>query len=117
MREEPDVLHEGERLPGTQSPLRHRLLEELREPASATVLAARLGESRQRLNDHLREMEKSGLVLGCAVGGSRPEHRGHHVSRATTRDGSAMSRAGLISPESEARPPRARCGCPRSRRC
>ncbi|MFD7232661.1 helix-turn-helix domain-containing protein [Streptomyces sp. NPDC059881] len=52
-------------------------LEELREPASVTVLAARLGESRQRLNYHLREMEKSGLVLGCAVGGSRPEHRGH----------------------------------------
>ncbi|MGW8888520.1 helix-turn-helix domain-containing protein [Streptomyces sp. NPDC055749] len=62
MREELDVLREGDRLRGRLSPLRRRLLEELREPASATVLAARLGETRQRLNYHLREMEKGGLV-------------------------------------------------------
>jgi DNA-binding transcriptional ArsR family regulator len=56
-----DVLREGD-LRGTLSPLRRRLLAELREPASATGLAARLGETRQRLNYHLRELEKSGLV-------------------------------------------------------
>jgi DNA-binding transcriptional ArsR family regulator len=62
MRDELDVLREGDRLRGTLSPLRRRLLAELREPASATVLAARLGETRQRVNYHLREMEKGGLV-------------------------------------------------------
>lgn len=57
-----DVIRGDERLRGTLSPLRRRLLEELREPASASGLAARLGESRQRMNYHLRELEKSGLV-------------------------------------------------------
>lgn len=57
-----DVLPTEGRLRGTLSPLRRRLLAELREPASAAGLAARLGESRQRVNYHLREMEKSGLV-------------------------------------------------------
>ena len=41
-----DVLTGCERLRGTLSPLRRRLLAELREPASASGLAARLGESR-----------------------------------------------------------------------
>ena len=44
------------------SPLRRRVLEELREPASATVLAGRLGESRQSVNYHVRELERAGLV-------------------------------------------------------
>jgi DNA-binding transcriptional ArsR family regulator len=57
-----DVLTESERLRGTLSPVRRRLLAELREPASASSLAARLGESRQRLNYHLRELERGGLV-------------------------------------------------------
>jgi DNA-binding transcriptional ArsR family regulator len=57
-----DVFRGNERLRGTLTPLRRRLLVELREPASATGLAARLDESRQRINYHLREMEKSGLV-------------------------------------------------------
>jgi DNA-binding transcriptional ArsR family regulator len=44
------------------SPLRRRVLAELREPASATALAARLGESRQSINYHVRELERAGLV-------------------------------------------------------
>jgi DNA-binding transcriptional ArsR family regulator len=44
------------------SPLRRRVLEELAEPASAVGLAARLGQSRQRVNYHVRELEKAGLV-------------------------------------------------------
>jgi DNA-binding transcriptional ArsR family regulator len=44
------------------SPLRRRVLAELREPASATTLAARLGESRQSVNYHVRELERAGLV-------------------------------------------------------
>jgi DNA-binding transcriptional ArsR family regulator len=44
------------------SPLRRRVLAELREPSSATALAARLGESRQSINYHVRELERAGLV-------------------------------------------------------
>jgi DNA-binding transcriptional ArsR family regulator len=57
-----DVLRDTERLRGTMTPLRRRVLEALHEPASATGLAARLGETRQRVNYHLRELEKGGLV-------------------------------------------------------
>jgi DNA-binding transcriptional ArsR family regulator len=57
-----DVLRGTERLRGGLTPLRRTLLEALREPASAAGLAARLGESRQRIAYHLRELEKGGLV-------------------------------------------------------
>ena len=38
------------------------MLEALRSPASATEVAARLGESRQRVNYHVRELERSGFI-------------------------------------------------------
>jgi DNA-binding transcriptional ArsR family regulator len=41
---------------------RLRLLEELQQPDSAAGLARRLGMPRQRLNYHLRELEKAGLA-------------------------------------------------------
>jgi DNA-binding transcriptional ArsR family regulator len=44
------------------SPLRRRVLEGLADPESAAGLAVRLGESRQRVNYHVRELEKAGLV-------------------------------------------------------
>lgn len=44
------------------SPLRRRLLELLREPRSATEAAATLGETRQKVNYHLRVLEDCGLV-------------------------------------------------------
>jgi DNA-binding transcriptional ArsR family regulator len=43
-------------------PVRARLLAELAEPASATMLAARLGLPRQKVNYHLRALERHGLV-------------------------------------------------------
>jgi DNA-binding transcriptional ArsR family regulator len=43
-------------------PVRARLLAELAEPASATSLAARLGLPRQKVNYHLRALERHGLV-------------------------------------------------------
>jgi len=44
-------------------PLRRAVLEGLGEgPASATELASRLGESRQRVNYHVRALERDGLV-------------------------------------------------------
>ena len=44
------------------APLRRAVLEQLRDPASASEVAARLGESRQRVNYHVRELERAGLV-------------------------------------------------------
>lgn len=44
------------------SPLRRDLLRRLREPASATQLAAALDIPRQRVNYHLRALEEAGLV-------------------------------------------------------
>jgi DNA-binding transcriptional ArsR family regulator len=78
-----DVVREAERLRGTLSPLRRRLLEELREPGSATGLATRLGESRQRLNYHLRELEQAGLVE--LVEERQRRGRVERVVRATAR--------------------------------
>jgi DNA-binding transcriptional ArsR family regulator len=43
-------------------PIRARLLAELAEPRSATMLAARVGLPRQKVNYHLRELERHGLV-------------------------------------------------------
>ncbi|MFI0445943.1 ArsR/SmtB family transcription factor [Actinomadura sp. 6N118] len=43
-------------------PMRARLLSELSEPASATMLAARVGLARQKVNYHLKALEKHGLV-------------------------------------------------------
>jgi DNA-binding transcriptional ArsR family regulator len=57
-----ELLHEPERVRLALSPLRRQLLERLREPASATHLAAALGTSRQRLNYHLRALEQAGLI-------------------------------------------------------
>lgn len=44
------------------SPIRRRLLDLLGEPSSATQLAAALEVPRQRVNYHLRELEKAGLI-------------------------------------------------------
>jgi DNA-binding transcriptional ArsR family regulator len=46
----------------TLDPIRARLLSELSEPGSASTLAARVGLSRQKVNYHLRALERHGLV-------------------------------------------------------
>ncbi|MEU8272350.1 helix-turn-helix domain-containing protein [Sphaerisporangium sp. NPDC049002] len=43
-------------------PVRSRLLAELSEPRSATMLAARVGLPRQKVNYHLKALERHGLV-------------------------------------------------------
>lgn len=43
-------------------PVRSRLLAELAQPASAATLATRVGLARQKVNYHLRALEKHGLV-------------------------------------------------------
>jgi DNA-binding transcriptional ArsR family regulator len=57
-----DYIGEPDRVRLALSPIRRRLLERLREPASATRLAAELGLSRQRVNYHLRALEEAGLL-------------------------------------------------------
>lgn len=54
--EAPDVLRAA--LP----PLRRRLLDRLREPASAVVVAGEFGLPRQQVNYHLRTLEAAGLL-------------------------------------------------------
>jgi DNA-binding transcriptional ArsR family regulator len=46
----------------TLDPVRSRLLAELAEPASASTLSGRLNIPRQKLNYHLRALERHGLV-------------------------------------------------------
>lgn len=43
-------------------PMRARLLAELAHPGSASTLAAQLGIPRQKINYHLRALEKHGLI-------------------------------------------------------
>jgi DNA-binding transcriptional ArsR family regulator len=43
-------------------PLRVRILEALREPGSAATVAREVGEARQKVNYHLKELERVGLV-------------------------------------------------------
>lgn len=56
------LLQEPDRVRLALTPIRRRLLERLREPASAAALAPELDMSRQRVNYHLRALEDAGLV-------------------------------------------------------
>ena len=57
------VLGDIEAARALEDPDRRRLVEALRaEPDSASGLARRLGDSRQRLNHHLRTLESAGIV-------------------------------------------------------
>ncbi|MEE9226690.1 MAG: helix-turn-helix domain-containing protein, partial [Acidobacteriota bacterium] len=64
-------------------PLRIRILEALGEPNSASGLARRLGTSRQKINYHMRELEKKALVE--LVEERRKGNSVERVVRATTR--------------------------------
>jgi DNA-binding transcriptional ArsR family regulator len=56
------LLQEPDRVRLALTPIRRRLIERLREPASAVALAPELGMSRQRVNYHLRALEQAGLI-------------------------------------------------------
>jgi DNA-binding transcriptional ArsR family regulator len=43
-------------------PMRMRILDALREPSSASGVARQLGLARQKVNYHLRELEKAGFI-------------------------------------------------------
>jgi DNA-binding transcriptional ArsR family regulator len=57
-----EVLEQPERAAALLDPTRRALLEALRQPESAAGLARALGLPRQRVNYHLRELERHGLV-------------------------------------------------------
>ncbi len=57
-----EVIETANRAAMLMDPLRLRLLEELRQPSSASGLARRLRMPRQRINYHLRELEREHLV-------------------------------------------------------
>ncbi len=57
-----DVIDDADAAVAALDPLRGRILAELREPASAAAVAQRLGLPRQKVNYHLRELERHGLV-------------------------------------------------------
>jgi DNA-binding transcriptional ArsR family regulator len=63
MREAPvHVVEEPEELAALAHPLRVRILDVLRTPASAATVARAVGQSRQNVNYHLKELERTGLV-------------------------------------------------------
>src|SRR5262249_53793807 len=57
-----DVIDEPLAAAVALDPIRSRLLSELRQPASASDLAARFEMPRQKVNYHLRTLESAGLV-------------------------------------------------------
>lgn len=56
------VLSESHRLAAVLSPIRRQVLQSLDTPDSATGIARRLGLARQKVNYHLRELERAGFV-------------------------------------------------------
>ena len=65
------------------SPLRRRIVEALMEPDSATGVARRLGLPRQRINYHVRTLEKEGLLraVGTRARGGCTERLVQAVAR------------------------------------
>ena len=56
------VIEDAAAAEASLDPVRARLLAALCEPASATTLAARVNQPRQKVNYHLRALEQHGLV-------------------------------------------------------
>jgi len=83
------VIQDGQAAARALQPLRRRILGELQEPQSASGLARRLGLPRQKVNYHLRELEKDGLVALV-----EERRRGNCAERIVK----ATARSFLISP-------------------
>ncbi|WUI03172.1 helix-turn-helix domain-containing protein [Spirillospora sp. NBC_00431] len=75
------VIEDAEAAAASLDPMRARLLAELAEPMSATALAARVGLPRQKVNYHLRALERHGLVE--LVGERRKGNMTERLMRAT----------------------------------
>jgi DNA-binding transcriptional ArsR family regulator len=71
-------------------PIRVQALEALREPASAATVARRIGLPRQKVNYHLKELERAGLIT--QVGERRVGNFVESLYR-------AVARTFIVSPE------------------
>ena len=83
------VVEDVEALQVLGHPLRVQILEALREPGSAAAVARQVGQTRQKVNYHLKELERVGLVE--AVGERRS---GNFIETLYE----AVARSFLISP-------------------
>lgn len=90
MPEQTTVIEDPAAAAVTLDPVRARLLGLLREPGSATTLAAELDLSRQKVNYHLRALEAHGLVELVA------ERRKGNMTERVLR---ATAEAFVISPQ------------------
>ena len=85
-----DVIDSPRRIAAVIPPLRRRILQHLEPPDSASGLARRMGLTRQKLNYHLRELEREGFVelaekrqrRGCVERRLRPTARAYLISPA-----------------------------------
>jgi DNA-binding transcriptional ArsR family regulator len=84
------VLDDPETLSILGHPLRVRILDALREPGSAATLAREIGQPRQKINYHLKELEQAGLVE--LVGERRTGNFVESMYR-------AVARSFIVSPE------------------
>ena len=57
-----ELLDQAPRAAALMHPMRLRILDLLREPGSASTVARQLGLARQKVNYHLRELEKAGFL-------------------------------------------------------
>lgn len=78
-----DVLDSPERAALVLDPLRIQILERLREPGSATSVAAELQLPRQRVGYHVKELENAGLLQ--LVGEQRRGNCTERLLRASAR--------------------------------
>jgi DNA-binding transcriptional ArsR family regulator len=83
-------VRDAETLQALAHPIRVQILESLREPASAATVARRIGLPRQKVNYHLKELERAGLVQQI------DERRVGNFIECVYR---AVARTFLVSPE------------------
>ena len=84
------VLDDPQALQVLGNPLRVQILEALREPASAAAVARQIGQPRQKVNYHLKELAGAGLVRQIS------ERR---VGNFVESIFQAVARSFLVSPE------------------
>jgi DNA-binding transcriptional ArsR family regulator len=83
-------VRDADTLQALAHPIRVQILEALREPASAASVARRIGLPRQKVNYHLKELERAGLVQQIE------ERRVGNFIESVYR---AVARTFLVSPE------------------
>lgn len=75
------VLHDPDSAAAILPPVRREILALLREPGSASGVARALGQPRQRVNYHVRELERAGLVREVEAPPAAGRPRGGRAER------------------------------------